>query len=67
MQRAALEAGVIETLKYTVKCSEIVRDPAGLLEHARQTDGPRMNATGGRVRAKSLVSEPEADSGSIGR
>ncbi|WP_180327104.1 protein rep, partial [Escherichia coli] len=28
VQRAALEAGVIETLKYTVKSSEIVRDPA---------------------------------------
>ncbi|MCI3077846.1 hypothetical protein, partial [Escherichia coli] len=27
VQRAALEAGVIETLKYTVKSSEIVRGP----------------------------------------
>ncbi|MGT7407780.1 protein rep, partial [Escherichia coli] len=37
VQRAALEAGVIETLKYTVKSSEIVRDPAWFLELARQT------------------------------
>ncbi|MGC6563850.1 protein rep, partial [Escherichia coli] len=66
VQRAALEAGVIETLKYTVKSSEIVRDPAWFLELARQTYGLRMIATGGRFREILQVEKPETDEDLIG-
>ena len=63
---SALEAGVIETLKYTVKSSEIVRDPAWFLELARQTYGLRMIATGGRFREILQVEKPETDEDLIG-
>ncbi|EEX9039673.1 protein rep [Escherichia coli] len=66
VQRAALEAGVIETLKYTVKSSEIMRDPAWFLELARQTYGLRMIATGGRFREILQVEKPETDEDLIG-
>ncbi|HAW7094606.1 protein rep [Providencia rettgeri] len=67
IQRAALEAGVIETMKYTVKSSEIVRDPAWFLELARQSYGLRMVATGGRFREILRdLEKPETDADLIG-
>ncbi|WP_158003825.1 protein rep, partial [Escherichia coli] len=66
MHRAALESGVIETMKYTVKSSEVVRDPAWFLELARQTYGLRMVATGGRLKEVLKVDKPETDEDLIG-
>ncbi|WP_162860968.1 protein rep, partial [Escherichia coli] len=61
VQRAALEAGGLETLKYTVISSEILRDPAWFLELARQTYGLRMIATGGRFREIVQDEKPETE------
>lgn len=66
VQRAALEAGVIETLKYTVKSSDIVRDPAWFLELARQAYGMRMVAAGGRFREVLRVDDDITDEEMIG-
>ncbi|EZD93202.1 protein rep, partial [Escherichia coli] len=63
---AALESGVIETMKYTVKSSEVVRDPAWFLELARQTYGLRMVATGGRLKEVLKVDKPETDEDLVG-
>ncbi|MEF6287357.1 protein rep [Escherichia coli] len=65
-QRAALESAVIETMKYTVKSSEIARDPAWFLELARQTYGLRMIATGGRLKQVLQVEKPETNEDLIG-
>lgn len=61
VHRMALESGVIETMKYTVKCSEIVRDPEWFLGLARQTYGMRMIATGGMLKEILQVDKPETD------
>ena len=66
VQRLALEAGVIETLKYSVKTSEIVTDPAWFLELARQTYGLRLIATGGRFREILQVDNELTDEELIG-
>ncbi|WP_115785733.1 protein rep, partial [Escherichia coli] len=53
-------------MKYTVKSSEVERDPAWFLELARQTYGLRMVATGGRLKEVLKVDKTETDEDLIG-
>ncbi|HAU3138883.1 TPA: protein rep, partial [Salmonella enterica subsp. diarizonae] len=61
VHRMSMESAVIETLKYTVKASEIVKDPAWFLELARQTYGMRMIASGGILKGVLQEEKPETD------
>ncbi|MBA3180371.1 protein rep, partial [Salmonella enterica] len=61
VHRMSMESAVIETLKYTVKASEIVKDPEWFLELARQTYGMRMIASGGMLKGVLQEEKPETD------
>ncbi|HGJ4323840.1 TPA: protein rep [Salmonella enterica subsp. diarizonae] len=61
VHRMSMESAVIETLKYTVKASEIVKDPAWFLELARQTYGMRMIASGGMLKGVLQEEKRETD------